>query len=288
MNFNLLTEPTEDDQTIKTLEIGNYGWPFEAQLPGDAPESVEGLPLSFILYRVTATVHMSKRSRDRTTSQHVRVIRTYFRDSLEFPVPSVRASASTYGSRVVANEAQRCASTWDNMIQYHVSTPFQSIIFGSRFQVDFSLVPLLKGLAITEISCRLVETQTLTVERAGGGLLREHEFERTICEEKWRLPDGTETEDIDGQEGYRTSGYLTIPKSLKQCLQSVEEPECGIKVVHRVDFSIELLRPNGSTCTVSRPRSYREVTVLISSRPITKSQSTFTSLQKTHSATITS
>ncbi|MCJ1245261.1 hypothetical protein MMC30_002464 [Trapelia coarctata] len=233
MDFNLLTKTPEDNQPSMTLDIGNYGWPFEAELPGDAPESVEGLLLSWIGYRVRAIVDTGRRSRDMTFSQHVRVIRTYFRDSVDFPAES------------------RYASKWNDRIEYEVSTPLQSVIFGSKFRVDFSLVPLLKGLAITEISCRLVETQIMTAENSAGDLLKEHEFERIVCEEKWCLPEGAETEDIDGREGYRSSGCLIIPRSLKRCLQSVEERECGIKVVHRIEFRIELLRPEGNTCTVN-------------------------------------
>ena len=114
-------------------------------------------------------------------------------------------------------------------------------------------------------------------------MFREHEKKRVICEEIWRLPEETETEDIDGAEGYRTSCYLAIPKRLKECIQSVEELECGIKVVHRVEFSIELLKPAGTECTVSHP-TVLGLTVITGSSSVIESHSTFTCLQRIHLA----
>ena len=92
MNFNLLTISPEDGQTSKTLDVGNHEWPFEAQLPGDAPETVAGLQPSWIGYRVIATVHTGKISKDRVFIKPVRVMRTILRGSLgALPVESVRA-----------------------------------------------------------------------------------------------------------------------------------------------------------------------------------------------------
>ena len=107
----------------------------------------------------------------------------------------------------------------------------------------------MKGLVIGDMKCKLVESQKMTRDALPPGTWnREHTFERTICEETWRLPEGTETEDIDGQDGYRHTGFLPLPKSLRECVQSVED--CGIKVVHKITYSVEFQKPSGSQCLV--------------------------------------
>jgi len=137
------------------------------------------------------------------------------------------------------------------MIEYEASTPSRKVIFGSKVPLQFRIVPLVKGLAIGTLSGKLIETQTMTVDKPEGSPDRTHEFERVICRQKWCMPDGKESEDIDGREGYLSADYTTMPKSLNLCLQSVEE--WGIKVVHRIDYCIEVLKPDGRVTCVSHP-----------------------------------
>ena len=110
--------------------------------------------------------------------------------------------------------------------------------------VDFSLVPLLKGLAIGKIVSELVESMVVVNHQN-----REYHSERVVGEDAWQLPEGAEMEDVNGQEGYAFTRLISIPKSLKQCLQSVEER--GIKVRHKLKFVIQLLNPDGHTSEVS-------------------------------------
>ena len=84
-------QTSEEYHPTETLAIGNYDWPFEVEIPGDAPESVEGLSMCWISHRLKATVHMGRYSRDIACSKHIRIIRTYFQDSLDLRLGSVRA-----------------------------------------------------------------------------------------------------------------------------------------------------------------------------------------------------
>ena len=65
------------------MNAGNYEYPFEAIIPGDAPESVEGLPSSWIIYRLKATLHRGRLVKDIIARKHIRVVRTFDPDALE-------------------------------------------------------------------------------------------------------------------------------------------------------------------------------------------------------------
>jgi len=85
------SQASEKDHPAETLAIGNYEWPFGIEIPGNAPESVEGLSLCWISHRLKATVHMGRHARDIACSKHIRIVRTYFQDSLDLRLGSVRA-----------------------------------------------------------------------------------------------------------------------------------------------------------------------------------------------------
>ena len=122
------------------------------------------------------------------------------------------------------------------------------MIFGTSVQCDFRLIPLLKGLKIEKMEVELIEQHDFTVEY----LLnhdRHHEFSRTVAAAAWELPEGTETEDINGQEGYLFSGMLDMPKSLRECRQSVDL--LGVKIKHKLKFNVKLRNPDGHISEVS-------------------------------------
>jgi hypothetical protein len=65
------------------LPAGNHEWPFEFILRGDLPESVEGLPLSWVIYRLKAVMDRGKFAKDLLARKHIRVVRTFNIDSLD-------------------------------------------------------------------------------------------------------------------------------------------------------------------------------------------------------------
>ena len=67
----------------KTLPADNYEWPFNIILPGDMPESVEGLPHSWIIYRLKASIERGLLLRDIADRAHVRIVRTFDPSALE-------------------------------------------------------------------------------------------------------------------------------------------------------------------------------------------------------------
>ncbi|MCJ1478370.1 hypothetical protein MMC13_007050 [Lambiella insularis] len=210
----------------ETLPAGNYEYPFEAILPGDAPESVEGLPDTWVIYRMKATVQRGRFAKDLQARKHLRVIRTFDESALEL------------------SHAMNVENTWPNKIDYSISTPTKAVIFGTNIQIDFRLVPLLKGLKIGKIEVELLELHEFTVDMVSN-YKKQHAYVQTAAKTEWEIPEDTEAEDIHGQEGFEFSRMLPIPKSLRSCRQSAEV--VGVKIKHKLKFNVMLNNPDGHT-----------------------------------------
>lgn len=122
------------------------------------------------------------------------------------------------------------------------------MIFGTTVQVDFKLIPLLKGLKIGKITTELNERQEMTI-KGPRSPRRCRETTRLIAKDEYRLPDDVEAENIGGQEGYVFSRALAIPQSLRKCLQSVDA--LGIKIRHSLNFNVQMHNPDGHVSEVS-------------------------------------
>lgn len=137
---------------------------------------------------------------------------------------------------------------WPAKVNYSLSTPTKAVIFGTTVQVDFKLIPLLKGLKIGKITTELNERQEMTIK--GPRTSRKcREITRLIAKDEHRLPENIEAENIGGQEGYVFSRTLAIPQSLKKCLQSVDA--LGIKIRHNLNFNVQMHNPDGHVSEVS-------------------------------------
>ena len=131
-------------------------------------------------------------------------------------------------------------SVWPNKIAYNISTLSKASIFGTNVQLDFKIIPLLKGLKIGKIECFLFERQDFEVEQEALSD-KYYQVSRVVAEDVWELDEAVETEDIDGQDGYVFSRCLQLPKNLKDCVQSIDTH--GIKVKHQIKFVVGLLNP---------------------------------------------
>ena len=147
---------------------------------------------------------------------------------------------------------QTIENYWEDKIEYCLSTPTKAVIFGTSIQCDFRLIPLLKGLKIEKMEVELIEQHDFTVEYILSYDKR-YESSRTVAAAAWELPEGTEAEDIDGQDGYLFSGMLDMPKSLHQCRQTVDL--LGIKIKHKLKFNVKLRNPDGHISEVSNTTS---------------------------------
>ena len=151
---------------------------------------------------------------------------------------------------------------WPNKIEYSISIPNKAVAFGSFVQVDFKLIPLLKGLVIGNVSTQVKEEQEFVVDpewgvsAVGGGQIKQ---DRVIVADLHRI--NVEDEQIldETAEGFEFSRYLELPKSLNHCLQDCNTK--GIKVRHKVKFNVQLHNPDGH---ISELRANLPVSLYIS------------------------
>ncbi|KAL8759541.1 MAG: hypothetical protein Q9184_003587 [Pyrenodesmia sp. 2 TL-2023] len=206
----------------ETLAAGNYERPFDYLLPGYTPESVEGLQDSWIIYRLKATIERGILAQNVLARKHVRVVRTLDTAALEL------------------SHEMSVENTWVNKIDYSLSTPTKAVIFGTAIQVNFRIAPLLKGLRIGQVTTKIHETQDVTID------MRKHAKEwkvtRDIAEDKFDFPQDQKTTLVDGQDSWVFSRQICLPKSLRECLQTVDA--LGIRTKHSLLFNVKLINPD--------------------------------------------
>ena len=189
-----------------------------------------------------ATLHRGRLAKDIVARKHIRVIRTFDPDALELSQVNVGIEIATELVKQITNSLQSIGSFWPNKIDYSISTPTKAAVFGSTIPIEFCLVPLLKGLAIGKIEVELKELQDMDTSSVFTHN-RSYSCEITVTKEEWELAEDTQTEDIDGQDGYRFKRCVKIPRNLRSCVQDVDA--VGIKVRHMLIFHINLKNPEG-------------------------------------------
>ncbi|KAL8700180.1 MAG: hypothetical protein Q9224_001084 [Gallowayella concinna] len=212
-----------DQKRAETLAADNYEWPFDLVLKGDIAESIEGLQDTWIVYRMKATIDRGVLAQNIIARKHVRVVRTLDTAALEL------------------SHEMAVDNTWHDKIDYTLSTPTKGIILGTTVDVHFRITPLLKGLKIGEVSTMLTETQDIWMdpryrERKKGTM------NRSIAEDRFEFPQDQETEMVDGYDAWVFSRRLDLPKSLRQCLQTVDA--MGIRTKHSLQIVVKLINPD--------------------------------------------
>lgn len=137
---------------------------------------------------------------------------------------------------------------WPEKVDYSLSTPTKAVIFGTKVQVDFKLVPLLKGLRFGKVTTELNEKQEVSLKARNAPVKSRH-IQRPIAKDEYRFPNNAESIDIEGQDGFTFSRAISIPQSLKSCLQTVDA--LGIKIRHSLSFNIQMHNPDGHISEVS-------------------------------------
>ncbi|KAI2633338.1 arrestin domain-containing protein [Xylaria nigripes] len=225
------------------LAAGNYEWPFEITLPGNTPESVEGLYQTGITYLFKATVSRGKLAKNLHAFKRLRIIRTLDPAALEF------------------NHAMTVDNTWPDKVDYSFATPQKAVVFGSTVPLELRFTPLLKGLEIGNIYVKLVEVHEWTV--SGPGIpMRTHKYDREVWvwpievtrEKHWQ-----EIVEETGQEGWVVHQDLPLPKKLHRCVQDCDVE--GIKIRHKFKMHISLNNPDGH---VSELRASLPIVLFIS------------------------
>ncbi|KAL8729038.1 MAG: hypothetical protein Q9181_005138 [Wetmoreana brouardii] len=217
-----------------TLEAGNYEWPFDHVLPGYIPESVEGLWDSWIIYRMKATIDRGLLTQNVLARKHVRVVRTLDTAALELSQEN-----QADGFEAVGN-------TWDGKVDYSFSTPTKGVIFGTAVPVKFRIVPLLKGLSIREVNIEINETHRIVIGPRPTAI--KTPLRRLVAVDKYDVPEDQPTELVDGQDAWVITRQLSLPKSLRHCLQTVDA--LGINIRHMLMLTVKLINPDEHTSEV--------------------------------------
>ncbi|USP79436.1 hypothetical protein yc1106_06710 [Curvularia clavata] len=216
------------------INAGYHEWDFKFKMPPNLDQSVEGLPSNWIVYTLKATVDRGYMSKQLSASAHIRVIRTLGRDLLEsMPMEQI-------------NE-----DIWANKLAYKITVPQKNYIVGTSITADFVLIPLRKGVEISTIKMELIETRQLFAEYAGRRISHQQDMQVAVTEgdmpenSAHRVPEGTEDTDALFDESHRFSMTLDLPKSLKNCRQSVDTE--NIRLSHKLRLFVNLKNPEGHT-----------------------------------------
>lgn len=223
------------------LAAGNYEYPFDVVLEGSMPESVEGLSETWVMYRFKAEIGR-KYAKDIVARKPLRIIRTLDPSALEL------------------SHAMSVDNIWPNKIEYSISTPTKAVVFGTSIQVDFKLIPLLKGLRIGQITSQLMESHDLTLNPEDPDSIRNtYKTTRTIITDEHELEDDSLEIIDEAAEGYQFTRFLDMPQTLTRCLQDTDTK--GIKIRHKMKFRIQLHNPDGH---ISELRATLPVSIYIS------------------------
>ncbi|KAM9929181.1 hypothetical protein OXX59_001353 [Metschnikowia pulcherrima] len=203
------------------LVQGNYEIPFHAILPGDMPESVEGLPGANVVYKLEAQIERGKLHNTLITKKHTRVVRTMTTDAAEL------------------SETMAVDNTWPKKVEYSLSVPSKALAIGSGTPVSMMLVPLLKGLQLGEIRMTLVEMYSFV-----SYIPPPYTSERVVCEKV--IPAPKEDDDNYQMDKWEITSFLRIPPNLSKCTQDCDI-QTHLKVRHKLKFVIGLKNPDGHT-----------------------------------------
>ncbi|EAT79385.1 hypothetical protein HBH56_100910 [Parastagonospora nodorum] len=216
------------------INAGYHEWDFSFKMPNNLDQSVEGLPTNWIVYNLKATVDRGYMSKQLSATSHIRVIRTLGRDLLEtMPMEQI-------------NE-----DIWANKLAYKITVPQKNYIVGTQITADFVLIPLRKGVEIATIKMELIESRQLFADYAGRRISHQTDVQVAVTEGDMppnsanRVPEGVEEADEMFDESHRFSMTLDLPKSLKNCRQSVDTE--NIRLTHKLRLYVNLKNPEGHT-----------------------------------------
>lgn len=193
--------------------------PFEVVIPGDTPESVEGMQNGSLVYRLQAVVERGRFTNSLVGRKLVRIVRTLGSDSFEL------------------TQTMAIENTWPNKVDYAIETPSKAVAIGSSCRVHFLLVPLLKGLKLGPVKTQLIEYTTLASPSG-----HVYNGENVVLETKSRPTLNPE----ESEDRWSIYENVVLPSSLTKCTQDCQVGS-HIKVSHKLKFGVSLINPDGHT-----------------------------------------
>lgn len=213
------------DGQEKTLQPGNYEYPFEIVFPGSSAESIEGLSDAWIVYRLKATIERGRLAQNVYARRHIRVVRTLDPTNLE-----LTTSAFIPGA-------------WKGKVNYNIGTMSKAVMLGTPIHFEILLTPLLKGLTISRIFVQLAELQDFELTT------KSYQHKRAVTYMDYDANDAVDTLDEEGQDAWLIKKSIDLPTSLVDCMQDVDH--MGIAIKHRLEIFVNFVNPDGHISIVS-------------------------------------
>ncbi|OWB56723.1 hypothetical protein B5S28_g2636 [[Candida] boidinii] len=208
------------------LPKGNYSFPFEIILPGNIPETVEGLQCGAILYRFESKIEGCKNYKNLPIChKYIRIFRQ--------PNPT----------DYIVTEDCSIENIWPGKIQYELRLPRKAITLGGKCKIHILIIPLIKNLKLDKISVGLKQYFMLK------SLHKKKEvFEDEKLIYKIDLPKIDQSElPLDK---WSLEAKITLPKKLKQCSPDINIKDNLIKIRHKLTINITLLNPDNHTSLI--------------------------------------
>ncbi|KAL0258452.1 hypothetical protein SLS55_005945 [Diplodia seriata] len=210
-------------------------WPFRIDLDAHMPETIDGLPFSYVRYFLTAEIQVGFWRRLHRGTRMIRVIKA----------PSFWA--------MDADLQELSADIWPNKISYQISSRRLYQTHEKEMAVYFLLTPLKHGTRIGPIHLDLVQTEVLTATRDGRPWRRDRTV-TTIASTVASIPPDCKGElavdrrsslgDSDMRdESFSFAVKLPIDPAGYRRVQSVDDEK--IKIRYTLKVCVDLLNPEG-------------------------------------------
>ncbi|KAL4930311.1 arrestin family protein [Aspergillus undulatus] len=207
--------------TPQVLSTGVYKYPFNVVLEGSLPETVEGVKEASIGHSFTAEIGR-KHGKGITLRKPLRVIR----------VPDM------YIHELALDE------TWAEKLAYRIFIPNTAVAFGSSIEMNYSFIPLIRGLKIDYVESQILEFREFAL-KGGEGLSGHDASAVTVLSSDIFAMDDTAEDTIKGPDGYQFARSLHLPKGLGQCMQDAEV--LGVRIKHKIRVVVRMRNPDGHT-----------------------------------------
>ncbi|CAI5757565.1 unnamed protein product [Candida verbasci] len=214
------------------LPKGNYSLPFKVYLPSNIGETIEGLPIGTLLYKLQCNIERGRFEKKISVNKHIRVVRTLHPQNLNL------------------TDSIDVDNTWVGKLQYKVSMLKKGVAIGSNIPINIIIIPIAKGLSLKAMNACIVEHYHIDVNGE-----RSPEYERLIGKQELSIPD----EDLP-YDRWDIKTQYKVPDQLKKITQTCDVRSM-IVVKHRLRVAIQLRNKEGH---VSELRANLPIYVYIS------------------------
>lgn len=208
--------PTSESHSF-LLPNGNYSMPFHIYLPSNVPETIEGLSIGKIRYKLECLVERGRFERAFKKSRYFRICRTLHHTSMNL------------------TDSIEFNNTWPEKIEFNLTLPHKGVALGSKVHIKLTIVPLTKGLSFKSMYGEVVQHAHLT-----GMWGKSPEFETVTEKQKMTLHQA----DIH-DDHWVIKSTMMAPSSLRKITQTCTLKNEIISVRHRIRIMIHIRNADG-------------------------------------------